>query len=345
MTGADRSEFAITPDSSGRGVLAFVSPPDFESPADGNRDNAYELAVVATDDENHTDTVAFTITVTDHNEGVEPTISTRRPPSTYRENDTRTVYTFRASDPQRGDIQWSLTGTDADDFGITRDSRGRGVLRFDDPPDFENPVDADQDNAYEVTVVATDDANHTDMVSFTIAVTDVNEGPAIRLEGPATTSVPENHAETQVLADYTAADPEDPAAAVFRWSTTGRDGGDFVINALGELRFRRSPDFERPADADRDNVYEVTVRASDGRSYGMAETLLVTVRAVNEAPVITTKSRTAFTVRENSTSVVYTYRATDQDREDGHQVVGGGRGRGGLCHLQRQPHLPPVAGL
>ena len=99
--------------------MTFADPPDFENPAvDANQDNEYELAVVATDADNHTDMVAFTITVTDHNEGVEPTISTRRPPSTYRENDTRTVYTFRASDPQRGAIRWSLTGTDADDFAI-----------------------------------------------------------------------------------------------------------------------------------------------------------------------------------------------------------------------------------
>ena len=317
VTGTDSSAFAITRDSSGRGVLAFVSPPDFESPADGNRDNAYELAVVATDDEGHTDMVAFTIAVTDHNEGVEPTISTRRPPATYRENNTSPVYTFRASDPQRGGIRWSLTGTDADDFAIVSDSSGRGILSFDDPPDVENAVDANQDNAYELTVVATDDDNHTDRVAFTIAVTDVNEGPEIRLEGTATTSVPENEPDTQVLATYTATDPENPTAGIFRWRTVGRDSGDFVINELGELRFRSSPDYERPADANRDNIYEVTVQASDGRSYGMlAETLMVTVRAVNEAPVITTTSRTAFTLRENSTAVLYTYRATDQDTDD-----------------------------
>ncbi len=261
--------------------------------------------------------VAFTITVTDHNEGEEPTISTRRPPSTYRENGTSAVYTFRASDPQRGDIRWSLTGTDAGDFAIVSDSSGRGILSFGDPPDVENAVDSNQDNEYELTVVATDDDNHTDRVAFTIAVTDVNEVPEIRLEGTATTSVPENHSNTQVLAKYTATDPEDPAAGIFRWRTAGRDSGDFVINELGELRFRSSPDYERPADANRDNIYEVTVQASDGRSYGMlAETLIVTVRAVNEAPVITTKSRTAFTLRENSTSVLYTYRATDQDNDD-----------------------------
>ena len=316
VTGTDAGDFAITGDSSGRGVLTFNDPPDFENPADGNRDNAYEIAVVATDDENHTDRVTFTITVSDHNEGVEPTISTRRPPSTYRENDTRAVYTFRASDPQRGAIQWSVTGTDAGDFAITRDSSGRGVLTFVSPPDFENPADGNRDNAYEIAVVATDDENHTDMVAFTIDVTDINEGPEISLEDTATTSVPENHPDTQVLANYTARDPENPDAGIFRWRTAGRDGGDFVISDLGELRFRSSPDYERPADANRDNVYEVTVRASDGRSYGMEETLTVKVTEVNEAPVITTKSRTEFSLRENSTSVLYTYRAADQDNDD-----------------------------
>ena len=119
-----------------------------------------------------------------------------------------------------------------------------------------------------------------------------------------TTSVPENYADTAVLARYTASDPESPGTGIYQWSATGRDGGDFVISALGELRFRSSPDFERPADADRDNVYEVTVRAYDGRVYGtLEEPLMVTVTEVNEAPVITTKSRTEFTLRENSTSV------------------------------------------
>ena len=318
LTGTDAGDFTITRDSSGRGVLAFNDPPDFESPADSNRDNTYELAVVATDDEGNTDRVDVTITVTDDNEGVEPTISTRRPPSTYRENNTSAVYTFRASDPQRGTtITWSVTGTDAGDFTITLDSSGRGVLVFNDTPDFESPADSDQDNEYELTVVATDDEGNTDRVDFTISVTDIDEGPQIRLEGAATTTVPENTADTQVLARYTATDPENPNAGIFQWSTSGRDGGDFVISELGELRFRSSPDYERPADSNRNNVYEVTIRASDGRTYGMLEDpLSVTVTEVNEAPVITTKSRTEFSLRENSTSTLYTYRATDQDNND-----------------------------
>ena len=318
LTGSDSGAFTITRDSSGRGVLAFASPPDFESPADADRDNEYELAVVATDDEGNADRVDFSIAVTDDNEGVEPTISTRRPPSTYRENNTSAVYTFRASDPQRETtIRWSVTGTDAGSFIITPDSSGRGVLTFNSVPDFESPADANRDNEYELAVVATDDEGNTDRVDFTIAVTDINEGPQVSLQGTATTTVPENTADTQVLARFTATDPENPNAPIFQWSTSGRDGGDFVISELGELRFRSSPDYERPADSNRDNVYEVTIRASDGRSYGMLEEpLSVTVTEVNEAPVITTKSRTEFSLRENSTSTLYTYRATDQDNND-----------------------------
>ena len=318
LTGFDSGDFTITPDSSGRGVLTFNSPPDFESPADADRDNEYELAVVAADDEGNADRVDFTITVTNHNEGVEPTISTRRPPSTYRENNTSAVYTFRASDPQRETtIRWSVTGTDAGSFIVTPDSSGRGVLTFNSPPDFESPADANRDNEYELAVMATDDESNTDRVDFTIAVTDINEGPQVSLQGTATTTVPENTADTQVLARFTATDPENPNAPIFQWSTSGRDGGDFIISELGELRFRSSPDYERPADSNRDNVYEVTIRASDGRTYGMLEEpLSVTVTEVNEAPVITTKSRTEFSLRENSTSILYTYRATDQDNND-----------------------------
>ena len=318
LTGTDSNALTIVADSSGRGVLAFASSPDFESPADADRDNTYELAVVATDDEGNTDRVDFAITVTNHNEGVEPTISTRRPPSTYRENGTSTIYTFRASDPQSGTtISWSLTGTDAGDFTITVDTSGRGVLTFNIVPDFENPDDSDQDNAYELAVVAADGDGNSDRVDFTITVIDVNEPPVVTLNGTATTTVSENTSDTQVLARFTARDPEHPNVGIYRWSTSGRDGGDFVISELGELRFRASPDYERPADSNRDNVYEVTIRASDGSSYGMPEnTLTITVSQMNEPPVITTKSRTEFSLRENSTSTIYTYRATDQDDSD-----------------------------
>ena len=308
VRGTDVHALTITSDGRGRGVLTFTGPPDFENPADSNGDNVYEITVVARDEQGLTDSFDVTVTVTNHAESVEPTISTRRPPTTYRENRTSTVYNFRASDPQRGQIDWSRTGTDASAFALS-DSGG---LSFASPPDFESPGDSDRQNDYELTVVATDEDGHSDRLAFIITVTDVNEGPEITRVGSAPGSVAENHGQTQVLARYTAIDPENPSAQISRWNTSGRDGGDFVMNEQGELRFRYSPDYERPADSNRDNIYEVTVRAYDGRYYGTFEET-VRVTPVNEAPTITTTSRTTFTQPENRISTLYTYRATDPE--------------------------------
>ena len=148
-------------------------------------------------------------------------------------------------------------------------------------------------------------------VVVTVTVTDVNEGPEV--SGLQSLSFTENQATDRVLATYTATDPEDPGAAITLWSLTGRDAGDFTIDENGQLTFRSVPDYERPADSGRDNIYEVTVRASDGRYYGYLEAT-VTVTDVNEAPTITTTSKTSFTYKENGTANLHTFRATDPER-------------------------------
>ena len=79
------------------------------------------------------------------------------------------------------------------------------------------------------------------------------------------------------------------------------------------MTFRNTPNYESPADSNRDNEYLVSVRASDGRYYGYFN-VTVTVEDVNEPPEINTGSRTEFTFRENGTSSLYTYRATDPER-------------------------------
>ena len=94
-------------------------------------------------------------------------------------------------------------------------------------------------------ITTEDSSGQTDTISVTIAVTDVNEGPEISRVGSAPGSVRENYDPSLVLARYTATDPEEPSAQITRWSTSGTDGGDFVMNEQGELRFRNTPDYER----------------------------------------------------------------------------------------------------
>ena len=86
--------------------------------------------------------------------------------------------------------------------------------------------------------------------------------------------------QTQPLATYTSRDPE--GSDISRWSLSGSDGGDFLISENGELTFRNAPDYDSPADSNRDNEYLVTIRAYDAtNSYGSLE-VTVTVGSENE---------------------------------------------------------------
>ena len=109
---------------------------------------------------------------------------------------------------------------------------------------------------YEVTVRASD-SDLMSTLDVEVTVTDANESGAIT--GPASIDYPEN--DTTTVATYSITDPD---GDVLTWSIAGTDAARFSINEDGELTFRSSPDYEAPNDANKDNVYEVTIRASDG---------------------------------------------------------------------------------
>ena len=314
VAGRDGGDFTINSD----GELTFRYPPNYERPADADRDNVYEASVRAYDGRVY-GTYEVVVTVEAVDEAPEFR-SGSRVEFTYRENGTSSLYTYRATDPEGAEVSWSVSGTDGEDFEIS-DS---GLLSFKEPPDYDDAGDFDQDNEYEVLVVATDQTGHAADLAVTVTVTDVNEGPeiisctetefdtvlVIEFEDCDEVTVVENHDEP--LYTYTARDPEIPDLEITRWSLSGRDGGDFTITEDGELSFRNPPDHERPADANRDSIYEVTVRASDGRYYGTFD-VTVTVEAVDEAPEFHSNSQDSFSYQENQTSALHTYRATDPE--------------------------------
>ena len=130
--------------------------------------------------------------------------------------------------------------------------------------------------------MATDSGGRSASLSVTVTVTELNEGPEIT--GATTYTVPEG----QELggASFTARDPEDAGAAVTAWRLAGSDAGDFTIIATGQnsaqLTFRNTPDYDRPADSNRDNEYLVTIRAYNGSTYGSLD-VTVKVTDQNEA--------------------------------------------------------------
>ena len=306
LSGPDSGDFVITgtgdQTSHYTAELSFRNPPDFDLPADSDRDNGYMITVRAYDGRSYGN-YEITVTVTASN---EPPVITGDDTRDFRENGTGTIYSYRATDPEGDEFTWSVGGTDESYFQISE----RGVLTFSNPPDFESPPRTD-DNDYQVTVEATDDKSNKGTFEVIVTVTDVNEGPTV--SGTSAFTVRENHAA--VLETYTGQDPENPDADITQWSLSGTDGGDFTINEDGKLTFRNVPDHERPADSNRDNEYVFSVRASDGRNYGYLE-VTVTVGAVDEAPEFRSGSTTQFAYQENGTTDLYTYRSTDPEGEE-----------------------------
>ena len=315
-SGTDGGDFTINE----QGELRFRNTPDYERPADSGRDNVYSFSVRASDGRLY-GYLPVTVTVTDVNEPpIITTVSSSAMTLRQDENRTSRLYTYRATDPEQRTITWSVGGVDRNFFTI--DEQGQFSFSETNAPNFERPSDSGGDNIYDVTIEVRDDIRNTASLPVTVTVRDVNEPPEV--SGQQGLSLTENQSTDRVLATYSATDPENPSALITRWSTSGTDGGDFTINEQGELRFRNTPDYERPADSGRDNVYSFSVRASDGRLYGYLP-VTVTVTDVNEPPIITTVSSSAMTLRqdENRTSRLYTYRATDPEQRTITWSVGG----------------------
>lgn len=64
--GADAARFTIT----SSGALSFVTPPNYDLPADADHDNVYQLDIVASDSGSQTATLALSVTVTNSKEGI-----------------------------------------------------------------------------------------------------------------------------------------------------------------------------------------------------------------------------------------------------------------------------------
>ena len=161
------------------GELRFAEPPDFEARGDAGGNNVYNVTVIATDrDLSHPaglkDEVAVAVTLRDVNE--VPVVS--GPSSVdYGENAAVEVADYDATDPENDNIGWSLAGTDREDFTVS----AAGVLSFASRPDFEDPDDADGDNEYHVTVVASDGRDGTDEHGVTVTVGNVDEPGVVGL--------------------------------------------------------------------------------------------------------------------------------------------------------------------
>jgi Ca2+-binding RTX toxin-like protein len=253
LPGDDASRFAIDPQS---GALSFKAAPDYVAPADVGQDNVYHLLVQVSDGLFNT-AQWISVNVVDANHAA-PLITS--PIDFIVPEHHAEVATLTAQDADSRTLTWSLV--DGGDAGLFSIDAASGALAFRTAPAFVANPGSDHDNVYDLRVQVSDGRN------TTVGPVEVHVGPvydapgeiAPTMQSPSTFAVIEN---TVDVGRVHASDPDSPM--LFYSIDPGDDGSLFRIDTrTGALRFAAAPDYEAPADANGDNHYHLTVRASDG---------------------------------------------------------------------------------
>ena len=284
--GVDAASFAVN----ASGVVRFVAAPNFAAPGDVGGDNVYIVTVSATDSAGNTSLQPLTVTVTKVIAGdVTPPVVTGPAGGVVSLAEGQVaVAAYSANEP----VVWSIGGADAAAFTV--DATGR--LSFLAAPVNAAPSDADGNNIYLLTVTATDSAGNSAMQTLSVTITDAT--PPV-VTGPAGGVV--SLAEGQLaVAVYAANEP-------VVWAITGADAAAFTVDAAGAVTFATAPDYAAPGDANGDNIYLLTVTATDSAGNITQQSLSVTVMAAvvpdTTPPVITGPSGGAASVTEGQTAV------------------------------------------
>ena len=299
VSGTDSAHFSIDAE----GALNFKQPPDFENPINADDDNVYAVTVQATitdGDNSVTGTLPVTVTVTNVDAANDPPVA---------RDDTDTTVEGTA-------VDIDVLANDTSDVGTTLSVTQVGTADGVNTATETNPANGTAVwDAMDERVTYTPDADFVGIDSFTYTVSDGQDPPltatgtvtvkvAPTVAGPAGPSYAENG--TNVVGTYTAAGNPNPT-----WILSGVDSAHFSIDTNGALNFKQPPDFENPINADKDNVYAVTLAASADGVAGTSRAVNVTVTDVNEAPMALADT----TSTDENTAVVIFVLGNDTDQD------------------------------
>ena len=287
--GADSDLFDVRVDT---GELRFLTVPDFENPHDSDQDGVYSVVIHIEDELGNETDREVNVTVLDV---LEVAVFDR---TDFNQNENQSDE-FQLSATPNNDATFKYTfepGGDLALFDLDRDDNGEftGEFSFLDDPDFEIPLDEDENNIYSFTVTATSTDGHTvtDTISVTV-IDDPNDNPPTVNESVAYDQF-ENEIVTHQLAQVA-----DDGRAFTRFSFEGDSLDLFKFNSgLGTFFLKDAPDFELPADGSGDNVYSFTVTSFVRSEAVVTNDIDLTVNDVLEF------NRTMFEQEENRTDLL-----------------------------------------
>ena len=323
LAGDDAAAFELVDiDGTGVGVvygLTFKDAPNFESPTDLNKDNAYRVKVVAKDDAGNKSETDVTVTVTNLNELGKVSLSSIQP-------GVGTALTATVSDPDGGetDIKWQWSSGPTRDGGF-EDIEGATSASYTptagDPADDEDTGDIG--NYLRVTVTYRDAQSIPDVASTTDDVegqrkVEETSANAVR-EAPETNNAPEFPASVEVKVKesvtgggnvgdlVTATDADDD---VLTYSLSGGADKDAfgIVPESGQITVGADTEL----DYETRTSYMVEVKAED--PFGRSDTVMVTIMVtdVDEPPMLEGDAAVD-DYEENGTGPVATYTAPDPE--------------------------------
>ena len=220
----------------------------------------------------------------------------------YVENGEDPVASLSVADDDGDPTTWSLKEDDTTDYKKFAISEN-GVLTFLSPPDFDSPGDENEDNVYNVTVVAGGGDRVGGEREVEVTVTDLNEPGTVTFDG---------NQQPQMGQTMTAMlDDEDGATVRLSWQWSKGSSMDGPWENVKSTTAAYTP-----KEADIDSYLQATVSYTDVE-YDAADTVSgVTKFAVrgrpsaNAAPKIPEQSIEVF---ENTDGSIGTVTATDDD--------------------------------
>ena len=264
--GDDLSAFEASGDT-----LYFRPSPDWENPADDDDNNVYVLSLKTSDGLLTSLALPVTVTVTDQGPGV-PVVTLGTPTTTT----LPVTWTATGSGLAGFELQHcSSCGPNSDWTLVTV---AGGSTRSHTLDNLESNTE------YSVRLRAKDSAGEYSAWS--------------QVKSKTTATTADEELEITGSRDWTFLEHGIGIVATFR--TTGADGavtwsidtgqqssnadrGDFTMGrTTGRLSFISAPNFEEPDDADEDNIYKVTVKATDSGTPAASDTHPVSVEVTNK---------------------------------------------------------------
>lgn len=274
IEGSGTYTFSITDDPDGKFSIVGTA---LKTTATLDYETAWSHSVTVSADNGVDDPTVrtFTIFVTDVDD-TAPTVLSSNSVSVVE--NSQLSHTLTANEA----VTWSIVGgADQGQFelqDVTLRWSSNGTRNY------EAPADANTDNAYVVTVRATDLSSNTTDQTITVTVTDADE-IAPTITSGTTGSVDEGSVLSFSLT----------ANETVTWSLIGgADQSKFEISG-STLRWsgNGTKDYSAPDDSDTNNTYVVQIRATDSASNTTDQTVTITVLDVATGPVGPTVDITA----------------------------------------------------